>query len=224
MSGNVSGKEDRYRELGGRLYSAVISDALDALGFPDHCMSHRIRPTVAPEQTLIGRAATARSVSVEALPERPYGVLLDAMDCLTPGQVWVVASGGEPRSAIFGGLLATAARARGAIGCIVDGAVRDTSELERLQFPTFATGYSPADSYGRDEVIEHGEEIVCGGIRVCPGDLVFADTDGVVIVPQDLEEAVVEHALAKIDGEGRMRAELADGLSAADAFAKYGIL
>lgn len=224
MATNVTGKEDGFEQLSQRLYTAVISDALDALGSTEHCMSHQIRPAVTLERPLIGRAATAHSVSVEAPPERPYEVLLEAMDQLMPGQVWVVAAGGEPRSAIFGGLLATAARARGAIGCIVDGAVRDTRELKRLGFPTFATGYSPADSYGRDEVVAYGQPVLCGGVEVSPGDLVVADSDGVVVVPQALEQPVIERALAKIDGEGRMREELADGLRAADAFAKYGIL
>jgi 4-hydroxy-4-methyl-2-oxoglutarate aldolase len=211
-------------ELAERLYSAVISDALDAAGSPGCCMSSRIRPTVPLMGPLVGRAATARSIEVEEPPERPYGTLLEAMDHLSAGEIWIVAAGGEPRSAIFGGLLATAARARRAIGCVVDGAIRDSRELRRLAFPTFATGYSPADSYGRDEVVEHGRPVTCGGVLVCPGDLVVADDDGVVVVPRSLEDEVIERALAKIEGEGRMREELADGLRAADAFAKYGIL
>jgi 4-hydroxy-4-methyl-2-oxoglutarate aldolase len=222
----VADTKERHesKELAARLYSAVISDALDAAGSSGHCMGAQIRPTVPLERPLIGRAATARSIAVEGPPERPYATLLEAMDCLDAGQVWVVAAGSEPRSAIFGGLLATAARARGAIGCVIDGAVRDTHELRRLAFPTFATGCSPADSYGRDEVVEHGGPVRCGGVLVCPGDLVVADDDGVVVVPRALEDEVIERALAKVEGEGRMREELADGLRAADAFAKYGIL
>lgn len=217
-------KVQRDAELAARLYAAVVSDALDAVGSRAHCMDRRIRPAITLERPLLGRAATARSIAVDSPPEQPYETLLDAMDRLTPGQIWVVAAGGEPRSAIFGGLLATAARARGAIGCVVDGGVRDTRELERLAFPTFATGFSPADSFGRDEVVEHGEPVECGGVRVCPGDLVIADGDGVVVVPQELEAEVVERALDKVENEGDMRRELADGLRAADAFAKYGIL
>lgn len=206
------------------VYAAVISDALDALGSTDRVLGPDIRPVGRLERPLIGRAATARAVSVDAPPERPYATLLEAMDLLSPGEVWVVASGGQRRSAIFGGLLATAARARGAIGCIIDGAVRDSRELERLEFPTFATGYSPADSLGRDEIVEHGRPVICAGVEIHPGDLIVADNDGVVAVPARLERRVIERALAKVDEEGEMRRALANGQSTADAFAKYGIL
>lgn len=213
-------------ELATRLYAAVVSDALDAAGASDRILAPRIRPVMTLERPLVGRAATARSERVERAPERPYGALLEAMDVLEGGQVLVIASDGEGEvhSAIFGGLLATAAIARGAAGCIVDGAVRDSRELERLAFPTFATGRSPADSCGRDEVVEHGTVVCCGGVEIHPGDLVVADRDGVVAIPAPIEQRVIEHALRKVSGEGDMRKELAGGMSAADAFAKYGIL
>lgn len=210
--------------LATRLYSAVVSDALDAISCAGHVLDGQIRPRIPLKHPLVGRAATARSVPVEHVPDRPYQTLLQAMDRLAPGEVWVVAAGGARRSAIFGGLLATAARARGALGCVLDGAVRDMRELERLGFPTFAIGASPADSLGRDEVVEHGVPVVCGGVRISPGDLIVADEDGVVAVPQELESRVVDYALTKVNGEGDMRRELAAGLPAAEAFARYGIL
>jgi 4-hydroxy-4-methyl-2-oxoglutarate aldolase len=224
VSGEPGNGQRDLEELSRRLYSAVVSDALDGLGAVGCVLDPSIRPVSRLAGPLVGRAATARSVPVDAAPERPYGTLLEAMDLLAPGDVWIVAADGQMRSAIFGGLLATAARARGALGCIVDGAVRDTRELERLEFPTFATGYSPADSFGRDEVVEHGRPVRCGGVEVRPGDLIVADHDGAVAIPADLEDEVVERALAKVDSEGHMRVELAEGLPAAKAFAKYGIL
>lgn len=213
-------------QLATRLYSAVVSDALDGAGSIDHIMAPRIGPIGPLSRPVIGRAATARAVEVDAPPRRPYGALLEAMDLLEPGHVLVVAGDGEraARSAVFGGLLATAARARGAVGCIVDGAVRDSRELVRLEFPTFATGCSPADSHGRDEVVEHGLPVRCGGVTVHPGDLVVADHDGIVVVPSEIESLVLERALAKVEGEGEMRSDLAGGMSVAEAFAKYGIL
>lgn len=214
-------------ELAERLYTAVVADALDLAGSRESILAPRIRPVAGiTGLPVVGRAATARAVEVDAEPEHPYRTLLEAMDELKPGDVWVVATEaeGEVRSAIFGGLLATAARARGAVACIVDGAVRDTRELERLQFPTFATGFSPADSFGRDEVLEFGTPVVCGGVEVRPGDLVVADHDGVVVVPRHLAREVIEQALAKVDRERDMRGDLAGGMRAAEAFAKYGIL
>jgi 4-hydroxy-4-methyl-2-oxoglutarate aldolase len=212
-------------ELATRLYAAVVSDALDVAGACDRILAARIRPLVTLRRPLVGRAATARAERVECAPERPYGALLGAMDMLERGQVLVIAGEeGDIGSAIFGGLLATAALARGAAGCIVDGAVRDSRELERLGFPTFATGCSPADSYGRDEVVEHGRAIHCGGVEIHPGDLVVGDRDGVVAIPAPIEQQVIDYALRKVAGEGDMRKELAAGMSTAEAFAKYGIL
>jgi 4-hydroxy-4-methyl-2-oxoglutarate aldolase len=215
-----------FEELATPLYAAVVSDALDVAGAAGQILASRIRPVGRLARPLIGRAATARAVRVDREPAQPYGALLEAMDLLGPGQVLLIATDGEGdvASAIFGGLLATAARARGAAGCIVDGAVRDSRELERLEFPTFATGFSPADSFGRDEVVEHGTVVCCGGVEIHPGDLIVADNDGIVAVPAPIEERVIEHALRKVAGEGDMRKELAAGMSTAEAFAKYGIL
>ena len=211
-----------HEALGARVYSALISDALDALHASNQVMAPRIRPIQPLPRTLVGRAATARAVPVDDAPEEPYSVLLEAMDGLGAGDILIVA--GEPRSAIFGGLLATAARARGGIGCVVDGSVRDARELMSMEFPTFATGFSPADSFGRDEVVEQGAPIECGGVTVQPGDLVVADHDGIAVVPAEVEERVLDHALAKLDRERDMRTDLAEGLPAGEAFAKYGIL
>lgn len=224
MSDILSSTERSYDRLAQRIYAAVVSDALDGLEVTDRVLDPRIRPVVRVERPVVGRAATARAVPVDARPEKPYSTLLEAMGKLSAGDVWVVAGDGRARSGIFGGLLATAARARGVTGCVVDGAVRDCGELERLEFPTFATGCSPADSYGRDEIVEYDVPIVCGGTSIAPGDLIVADRDGIVAVPKELEERVIERALAKVDGEGGMRGELASGLPVAEAFAKYGIL
>lgn len=219
----VDGQGDPER-LAARIHAAVVSDALDACGVTNRVLNAGIRPVSTVTQPIVGRAATVRSVPAHEVPEHPYATLLEGLDRLRPGEVWVVAAGGQNRSAIFGGLLATAARARGAVGCIVDGAVRDARELEMLGFPTFATGFSPADSRGREDVVEHGGAVICGGVVVRPGELVVADHDGIVVVPQELEEAVIEFSVAKLQGEDSMRRELASGLPASTAFAKYGIL
>lgn len=215
---------DDFERLAARLYTAVVSDALDAVGSKAHILSPAIRPIQPTVKPLIGRAATARSEPVDQAPERPYSALMEAMGLLNRGEILIVAAGGGARSAIFGGLLATAARASGAVGCIVDGAIRDTDELTKLGFPTFATGFSPADSYGRDEVVEHGCTVICGGVEIHPGQLIIADIDGVVAIPLELEGEVIGRALDKVEGEGDMRGDLAGGLSVAEAFAKYGIL
>jgi regulator of RNase E activity RraA len=219
------GSDGDHARLAERLYAAVVSDALDSLGSRDHLVGPKVRPVGPLARPLIGRAATATSAPVATPPEQPYAKLIEALDRLMPGAVLVISgAGAETRSAIFGGLLATAARAKGAAGCVVGGAVRDKGDLEQLGFPTFASSFSPADSFGRDEVVAFDEPVRCGETIVHPGDLIVADADGVVVVPAALEQEALEWALAKVEGESNMREELADGLPISDAFAKYGIL
>ena len=206
-----------------RLYTAVISDVLDQVGCLGQVAAPGLRP-VAENMTLAGYARTARAVVVNRAPEDPYAKLLEAIDRMTSMDVLVIAVDPFSHSAIFGGLLATAVKAAGGRGVVIDGFARDASELRQLGLPTFARGLVPLDSYGRDEVVEIDQQVTISGIPVRSGDLVFADSDGLVVVPSELESIVVERALAKMAGEGEVRQALRDGMKTVDAFAKYGIL
>jgi regulator of RNase E activity RraA len=183
-----------------------------------------LRPAIGGHWTLVGRARTARAVAVDAMPAQPYARLLSLIDALDSGDVLVIDAGGRNSSGIFGGLLATAVKAAGGRGAIIDGDTRDLRELERLSFPTIARGGCPADSLGRDEVVAVDETIECGGVQIASGDLVVADADGIVIVPHEIEAQVVRLALEKVSGEDLVRQQLANGMSASVAFARYGIL
>lgn len=206
-----------------KLTVAVISDSLDAVSGGSYVMAPRMRPIGRLQQPIVGRAATARAVHTDCVPERPYEKLLEAIQLLETGEVLVLAADGQLEAGMFGGLLATAAQVRGAVGCIADGAVRDHRELVDA-FPTVAAGFSPADSLGRQDFVECGTTVMCGDVEVAPGDVVAADDDGVVVVPAALEQEVFERALAKVEREGDMRGDLKGGMSLADAFARYGIL
>jgi len=218
------GGAERFDELAGALYSAVVSDILDSLGHTEQVVRGGLRPAISGHWTLVGRARTARAVAVQERPEQPYAQLLRLIDALRTGDVLVIDAGGRDTSGIFGGLLATAVKAAGGRGAIIDGDTRDLRELERLAFPTLARGGCPADSLGRDEVVETDAPIVCGGVRIDSGDLVVADADGIVIVPSAVEDEVVRLALEKVSGEDHVRRELANGMSASVAFERYGIL
>lgn len=215
---------ERFDELASKLYAAVVSDILDTLGRNEQVVRADLRPAIGGEWTLVGRVRTARAVAVDAPPERPYAQLLSLIDTMRGGDVLVLDAGGRHSSGIFGGLLATAVKAAGGRGAIIDGDTRDLRELERLGFPTLARGGCPADSLGRDEVVETDAAIVLGGVRIESGDLVVADRDGVVVVPQALEDEVLELALRKVEGEDVVRRELANGMAASVAFERYGIL
>ena len=124
----------------------------------------------------------------------------------------------------LGELLSTAARARGARGAIIEGFIRDARQIIEMQFPVFMTGLSPVDSYGRGDVVASNVPIECGGVTVNPGDIVFGDIDGVVVIPQAVEVAVIEAALTKVSGENRTRDALRAGATLREVYDRYGIL
>jgi regulator of RNase E activity RraA len=205
------------------LYSSVLADVLDGLGHRTSVLPPALRP-LRPEWRVFGRAATLSAVPIAAEPERPYAVELECIDGLRPGDVLVATTNGDRGSALWGELLSTASRAHGAVGAIIDGLTRDVAKILAMDFPVFAVGCSPLDSRGRIDGISHGQPIRVGDCVVRPGDWVFGDIDGVVVVPAHLAEQAFPCALEKVTGENRVRAELIKGRSVREVFAEYGIL
>jgi 4-hydroxy-4-methyl-2-oxoglutarate aldolase len=196
---------------------------LDALGHRVGALDFRVHALGRTRQ-VVGRAFTLVSVPIDE-PERvPYEQLLAAYRHMSPGDVVVAATNGEVRSAMWGELLSTAARARGAIGVVTDGLTRDLDQIDAMEFPVFACGVSPVDSAGRQAVQSFGEPVVCGGVEVHPGDVVFGDSAGVVVIPAAFADEAVRLAEEKNRGENVVRAELERGDDPADVFARYGIL
>jgi regulator of RNase E activity RraA len=205
------------------LYSAVLADVLDGLGHRTSALPTALRP-LQPGWKILGRAATLNAVAVAAEPAQPYAVELECVDSLQPGDVLVATTNGDRGSALWGELLSTAAQARGAFGAVIDGMTRDAAKILAMDFPVFAAGFSPLDSRGRLECTSHGQSIRIGDCLLRPGDWVFADMDGIVVVPAELAEEAFPRALEKVTGENRVREELARGRSAREVFAEYGIL
>jgi regulator of RNase E activity RraA len=208
-----------------RLYAAVLSDVLDGLGYRHQVLPARIRP-LDDGLVLVGRARTALYRDVYHVPRghNPYELEIALIDDLKAGEVAVLACGASGRIAPWGELLTTASRARGALGCVTDGLVRDVKASRELAYPVFHGGIGPLDSKGRGEVCAIDVPIECGGVMVHPGDLVFGDADGVLVVPEPIVAQTLRLALAKVEGEDRTRDELKEGALLADVFAKYGIL
>ena len=202
-----------------RLYSGVLADVLDTLGHRISALPIDLRP-LRPEWRLFGRAATLSAVPVAVEPERPYAVELECIDALKPGDVLVATTHGDRGSGLWGELLSTAARAHGAVGAVIDGLTRDAAKILAMDFPVFAAGFCPLDSKGRLDGISHGKPIRHGACLVRPGDFVFGDIDGIVVVPAELAEAAFPRALEKVRGENRVREELARGRSAREVFAE----
>ena len=212
-----------FDQMQRELYTGVICDVLDSLGFRDQAMEADVRP-VGPKMTLVGRARTALSVDVYEEVENPYAKEIAWVDALQPGDVAVGCTNRSRRTGLWGELLSTAARARGARGAVTDGYVRDVRRIIQMQFPVFAAGMRPVDSRGRSVVLDFDVPILCAGVTVRTGDIVFADIDGVAIIPQQVAEETVARALEKVRLEDESRSELEAGGYLRDVYAKHGVL
>ncbi len=205
------------------LYTAVVADALDELGEHDRAMREYLRP-LSPEFIFAGWARTIMCVDVFCQLADPYGMEIEAIDSILPGEVVVVSTGESKRNAPWGELLSTAARARGARGAVIDGLVRDVKKIRQMGFPVFAAGFKPVDSKVRGLVIDYNVPVQCGGIVIQPGDLVFGDYDGVVAVPASILPEALQLARNKVSKENHSREELREGEFLSDVYEKYGIL
>jgi regulator of RNase E activity RraA len=175
------------------------------------------------DMVIAGRAMPVLMIDVYGPQKKPFGLLTEALDQLEPGEVYI-ASGGEMRCAYWGELLTATAKKRGAVGAIVNGYHRDTPMVLEQNFPAFSRGRYAQDSSVRTQVANYRCPIEVGGVWIHPGDLVFADLDGVLIIPKELEEEVITKALEKARGEKVVRKAIEDGMSSTAVFERFGIL
>jgi regulator of RNase E activity RraA len=204
------------------LYTPVVGDILDDLGFTHQFLPQPIQP-LREEMKLAGRAMPVVMIDVFGRQKKPFGLLPAALDQLQPGEIYL-AGGGEMRCAYWGEILTATAKKRGAVGAVVNGFHRDTPKVLEQNWPVFSRGRFAQDSAVRTQVADYRCAIEIGQVSARPGDLVFGDLDGVVIVPKKVEAEVVERALTKARGEKLVRKEIEAGMSSTNAFKKYGIL
>jgi 4-hydroxy-4-methyl-2-oxoglutarate aldolase len=204
------------------LYTPVVGDILDGYGRHHQILPAPVQPLRA-DMLVVGRAMPALMTDVFGPQKKPFGLLTEALDDLRPGEVYI-ASGGLMRAAYWGELLTAAARSRGAAGAVVNGFHRDTPQVLAQDWPVFSRGSFCQDSAVRTQVADFRCAIEIESVLVQPGDLVFGDIDGVVIVPRDLECEVIARSLEKARGEKIVRKEIENGMSATEAFRRFGIL
>lgn len=213
-------------DLARLLYTPVLSDVLDGFGL----MHQALRPFVRPlDETLVlfGRARTGQyaRATLPSADHNPYELEMDLIDGLQPGQVAVLACDGPTDwIAPWGELLSTAARARGAAGCVTDGLVRDVARIRAMRFPVFHGGIGPLDTRNRAEMVEMDTAVTVAGTRIAPGDWILGDVDGVVVIPADRADQVFRAALQKIAAEDTTRQELEAGDTLRAVFARHGVL
>jgi regulator of RNase E activity RraA len=161
--------------------------------------------------------------SANPLMNKSFGLMLEALDDLRGNEIYVN-TGSSPRNALWGELMSARARKLGGRGAVVNGYVRDTKAVLNMNFPTFGFGSYGQDSAPRYKVVDFRVPVEIGLVRVRPGDIVFGDIDGVLVVPREAEEEVFARALEKARGEKLVKKAIEEGSSAAEAFAKYGIM
>ena len=208
-----------------KLYVAVISDVLDSLGLRNQVLQPGVVPAQPdPSRVLVGRAAAVLVGPQYEVVEQPYTDQIAAIDALKPGDVVVCGVGGLTNVAVWGELFSNAAKARGARGFLTDGCHRDTRMVLDLGFPGFSRGARPVDISGRGTVISVGRPVEVAGVIVRPGDIIFAEVDGVVSIPQEVAEEMVSRAFAKVAKEDGAREDLRAGRLLSDVWSKYRVL
>jgi regulator of RNase E activity RraA len=212
-----------FARVEAELYTAAVSDSLDELGIRGQAMHEYLRP-VTSKHCFAGWARTISCMDVHYVPQDPYSLEIEAVDSILPGEIVVVSTGQSKRNAPWGELLSTAAVARGARGAVVDGLVRDVRKIDELGFAVFAAGIKPVDSKGRGLVVDYNVPVECGGVLLQPGDLVFADYDGVVVIPAAALADALGLAFERVRRENHSRAELMAGACLRDVYARYGVL
>lgn len=205
-----------------KLYTPVVGDILDGLGCYHQFLPQNVRP-LTDGMKLAGRAMPVLMIDVFGPQKKPFGLLTEALDQLKEDEVYL-AVGGTKRCAYWGELLTAAARTRKAAGAVVNGWHRDTPQVLAQDWPVFSCGCYAQDSSVRTQVVDFRCPVEFGDVRVEPGDIVFGDVDGVLIIPQKLEEEAFERALKKAAGEKMVRRAIEGGMTATEAFEKYGIL
>ena len=213
------------------LFTCVVGDVMDQMKLVHQFLPPQIQP-LQQDMVLVGRAMPVLAGDVfegkvegtaNHLSAKPFGLMLEALDDLRPNEIYVN-TGSSPRNALWGELMSTRALKTGARGAVVNGYVRDTRAILKMKFPVFAFGSYGQDSAPRYKVHDFRVPIEIGGVRINPGDIVFGDIDGVLVVPAEVETEVFTRALEKARGEKMVKKDLEAGSTAVAAFAKHGIM
>jgi 4-hydroxy-4-methyl-2-oxoglutarate aldolase len=213
--------------IGESLYVAAVCDILDELGYRNQAMHQRLRPLLSDPVNcgFIGRARTFRWMETDHIDtDDPYGLEIEAMDSLREGDVVVHSTDYSGTNAPWGELMSTIAKRKGVSGCVCDSQIRDCIKIMNMGFPVFYAGIRPLDSKGRAIVKAYDVPVRCGEVLVSPGDIVYADFDGIVVVPRKVEAEVLRLASEKVNMENVSRKELLEGKSLREVYDKYKTL
>ncbi|KAK5725404.1 hypothetical protein LTR15_003590 [Elasticomyces elasticus] len=210
------------------LCTAVVGDVLDHMGYHHQFLPQGIAP-LQSQQKIVGRAMTVlqedRPEPTNKPDDKPFGRLFEALDDLKEGEVYIATGAGTvSHYALFGGLMSTRADHLKAAGAVLDGYVRDASEIEELTgFPIFSRGLYAQDQGARGKCTQWRCPITIGKVKINSGDMVFGDREGVLIIPRDVEEEAVRRAVEKATTENAVEKAIRSGMGACEAFEKFGV-
>ncbi len=214
-----------------QLFPAVVGDILDTMGFLRQFLSPQIRP-LKSDMVIAGRAMPVLEANAFSarepegrgpLTQQPFGLLFQALDDLKAHEVYV-ATGCAPQFALWGGLMTTRAMHLKAAGAVLDGYSRDTPEVLASGLPVFSFGGYAQDQGPRGKVVDWRVPVEINGVRVAPGDIVFGDLDGVLVIPRAAEEEAIRRALEKANTENKVRDAIRAGMSTVEAFRTFGVM
>ncbi|MFT4106668.1 MAG: RraA family protein [Lacrimispora sp.] len=211
-----------FREMKEKLYTPVVGDILDELGYTHQFLPQNIKP-MKDDMKIAGIAMTVLMIDVFGVQEKPFGRLCECLDQIEENEIYI-AAGGTRRCAYWGELLTATAKYRKGAGAVVDGWHRDTPQVLEQNWPVFSMGSYAQDSSVRTQVVDFRCPIEIGQVRIESGDYIFGDQDGVLIIPQKVAQEVVDKALEKAGKEKELRRAVESGMRVTDAFNIYGVL
>ena len=155
---------------------------------------------------------------------KPLAIMAASALLAVPGRVTVHSTDHAGSNAPWGELMSTVAQRNGAVGCVCDSQVRDCNRIIEMGFPVYCAGIRPLDSMGRGRVMAYDVPVTCGDVLVRPGELVFADFDGIVVVPREAEQEALALAREKAGKESASRKALREGRTLRDVYDEFGVL
>ena len=220
-------EDELFQLMRKKLFSAVIGDIMDQLGYFHQFMPPQIQP-LRKDMIVAGRALTVLEADTgqdidSRLTNKPFGMMLEALDDLKRNEVYTC-TGASPTYALWGELMATRAKKLGSAGAVVNGYSRDTNGILAIDFPTFSYGRYAQDQAPRGKVVDFRVPVKMNNVLINPGDIIFGDLDGVCVVPKEIEEEVIIKALEKASAEKTVQKAIEGGMSVIEAFAKYKVM
>ena len=206
-----------------KLYSGIISDVLDGMGYRNQALAGGISP-LTDDTVIFGPAFTSIGTTVYSMPENPLVAQCKVVDQLGEDEIYVLVTRGDYNCAVLGELFATAVNARKGAGVLLDGYARDVKALKEMKFPLFYKGRDVRTSKGRCEINECQIPVILDGVTIRPGDYIFGDIDGVIVIPKEVAEEVIRQAAETVEKENEVRTRLLNGSTLQKAYEEIGAI